>query len=76
LDDYLKKNAQSPDGKTGKVKVSFVVAADGSLSQFKIVKSLSDDADKKAISLISGGPAWVGGTDGKPKEITVSVKFH
>jgi len=76
FEDYLKKNAQSPDGKTGKVKVSFVVAADGSLSQFKIVKSLSDNADKKAISLISGGSGWAGGTDGKPKEITVSVKFH
>ena len=76
FDDYLKKNAQSPDGKTGKVKVSFIVAADGSLSQFKIVKSLSDEADKKAISLISAGPAWAGVTDGKPKEITVSVKFH
>jgi cytoskeletal protein RodZ len=76
FEDYLKKDAQSPDGKTGKVKVSFIVAADGSLSQFKVVKSLSDDADKKAISMISGGPAWAGGTDGKPKEITVSVKFH
>ena len=76
FEDYLKKNAQSSDGKTGKVKVSFVVATDGSLSQFKIVKSLSDDADKKAISLISGGPAWAGGTDGKPKEVIVSVKFH
>jgi hypothetical protein len=76
FEDYLKKNALSPDGKTGKVKISFVVAGDGTLSQFKIVKSLSDDADKKGISLISGGPAWTGGTDGKPKEITVSVKFH
>lgn len=76
FDDYLKKNAQSPDGKTGKVKVAFVVAPDGRLSQLKIVKSLSDVADKKAMALISGGPAWAGGTDGKPKEITVSVKFH
>jgi hypothetical protein len=76
FDDYLKKNALSPDGKTGKVKLTFVVAADGSLSQFKITRGISDDADKKAISLISSGPAWVGGSDGKPKEITVTVKFH
>jgi hypothetical protein len=73
--EYLKKNAQSPDGKTGKVKVSFVVAADGSLSQFKITKSLSDAADKKAIDLINSGPAWIGGTNGKPKEVKVSVSF-
>jgi hypothetical protein len=74
--DYLDKYAQSPDGKTGKEKVSFIVAPDGSLSQFKVVKSLSDDADKKAISLISTGPAWVGNADGKAKEVTVTVKFH
>ncbi|HEY9004055.1 MAG TPA: carboxypeptidase-like regulatory domain-containing protein [Mucilaginibacter sp.] len=74
--DYLDKNAQSPDGKTGKEKVSFTVAPDGSLSQFKVVKSLSADADKKAIALISAGPAWVGNADGKAKEVTVTVKFH
>jgi hypothetical protein len=74
-DEYLKKNGQSPDGKTGKVKVSFMVAADGSLSQFKITKSLSDAADKKAIDLITNGPAWVGSNDGKPKEAKVSVSF-
>lgn len=73
--EYLKKNAQSPDGKTGKVKVSFVVAADGSLNQFKITKSLSDAADKKVIDLINNGPAWIGGTNGKPKEVKVSLSF-
>jgi len=76
FNDYLDKNAQSPDGKTGKVKVSFVVSSNGTLSQFKVVKSLSDDADKKAISLIGAGPTWVGNTDGKTKEVTVTVKFH
>ncbi|MGZ3821619.1 MAG: carboxypeptidase-like regulatory domain-containing protein, partial [Mucilaginibacter sp.] len=75
-DAYLKKNAVSADGKTGKVRVSFIVAADGSLSQFKIIKSLSDTADKTAISLITNGPSWVGGTDGKPKEVKVVVKFQ
>ncbi len=73
--EYLKKNAQSPDGKIGKVKISFTVAPDGSLSQFKIIKSLSDAADKKAIDLITNGPAWVGGNDGKPKEVKVSISF-
>jgi hypothetical protein len=76
FNDYLKKNSQSPDGKTGKVKVSFSVAADGSLSQFKIIKSLSDVADKQAIILISNGPVWLGNTDGKSKSITVSIKFR
>jgi len=76
FNDYLDKNAQSPDGKTGKVKVSFTVAPNGALSQFKVVKSLSDAADKKSISLISAGPSWAGNTDGKHKEVTVTVKFH
>lgn len=72
---YLKQNATSPDGKTGKVKVSFTVAADGSLSQFKVTKSLSDTADKKAIDLITNGPVWTGGSDGKAKEVSVSISF-
>jgi outer membrane biosynthesis protein TonB len=72
---YLKQNATSPDGKTGKVKVSFMVAADGSLSQFKVTKSLSDTADKKAVDLITNGPVWIGGTDGKAKEVSVSISF-
>jgi hypothetical protein len=75
LNNYLKKNAQLPDGSTGKVRLSFMVAADGSLSQFKIIKSLSDAADKKAVDLITNGPAWIGGTDRKPKEVKISVKF-
>ncbi|MDO3626627.1 TonB family protein [Mucilaginibacter sp. BT774] len=76
FNDYLEKNGQLSDGKSGKVKVSFTVASDGTLSQFKVVKSLGDDADKKAISLISTGPPWAGNADGKPKEVTVTVKFH
>ena len=75
FNEYLKKNAQSPDAKTGKVRISFMVAADGSLSQFKIIKSLSEATDKKAIDLISNGPEWVGSTDKKPKEVKVNVIF-
>ena len=76
LDDYLKNSAVSPDGKTGKVKLSFIVAAGGTLSQFKILKSLSDAADKKAIDLLSSGPEWVGSTDKKPKEVKLTINFH
>jgi TonB family protein len=72
---YLKKNATLPDGKTGKVKVSFMVAANGSLSQFKVTKSVSDAADKKAIDLITNGPVWSGSSDGRAKEVSVSISF-
>lgn len=72
---YLKQNTASPDGKTGKVKISFMVAADGTLSQFEIVKSLSDTADKKAIDLVTNGPVWTGSSDGRAKKMSVSVSF-
>ncbi len=75
FNNYLKANAKSPDGKTGKVKLSFIVAADGSLSQFKITKSLSDIADKKAIDIVTNGPAWIGASDGKAKVVKVTVNF-
>lgn len=76
LDDYLKKNGVSPDGQTGKVKVSFIVDGKGALSGFKIIQSLSPAADKKAIDLITTGPAWAGNIDGQPHEVKVTVKFH
>jgi cytoskeletal protein RodZ len=76
MDEYLKKNAISPDGKTGKVRLSFIVGEGGSLSNTKVIKSLSAATDQKAIDLINNGPAWAGATDRKPHEIRISVKFH
>jgi len=73
---YLKANAVSPDGKKGKVKVSFTVEANGGLSNFKVIKSLSEQADAKAIELIKNGDSWVGDTDHTPHTITVKVIFH
>lgn len=76
LDSYLKENSKSPDGKTGKVKLTFVVNPDGSLSNFKVTKSLNAADDQKAIDLIKNGPAWSGGSDNKPHEVKVTVKFN
>ncbi len=73
---YLEKNAVSPDGQTGKVKVSFMVDGKGNLSGFEIVKSLSTAADQKAIDLLTNGPGWAGNIDGEPHEVKVTVKFH
>ena len=55
---------------------SFIVAADGSLNDFKIIKSLSTAADKKAIELLKNGTGWIGNSDGTPEEVKVTVKFH
>ncbi|MGZ3945066.1 MAG: carboxypeptidase-like regulatory domain-containing protein [Mucilaginibacter sp.] len=76
LDDYLKKNGVSPDGQTGKVKLSFMVDGRGALSGFKVIQSLSPAADQKAIDLITNGPAWAGNIDGQPHEVKLTVKFH
>jgi len=72
---YIKGSAISPDGKTGKVRISFTVNANGTLDNFKVTKSLSTTADAKAIDLIRNGGSWVGDTDGTPHKITVKVIF-
>jgi hypothetical protein len=76
LKKYLQANAIVPEGDaTGTVSVLFTVNTDGSLSDFKIKKSLSALADQKAIDLIKAGPTWVGNSNGKPEPVTVKVKF-
>ena len=42
----------------GTVRVQFVVGADGSLSDFKVVRKLSPECDEEALRLLKEGPAW------------------
>ncbi|WP_295794638.1 carboxypeptidase-like regulatory domain-containing protein [Mucilaginibacter sp.] len=72
---YLKENATSPDGKKGMVKLSFMVAADGGISEVKVTRGLSTAADKKAIDLINNGPKWNGNSNGKPQLVKLNVRF-
>lgn len=74
LKRYLDANATLTDGSTGEVKLTFTVDSLGNLSDFQITKSLSADADEKAINLIKNGPTWVG--DSKPQKVKVTVDFH
>lgn len=76
--DSFKKyldNAISPDGKTGKVRIRFVVNTDNTLSEFKVTKSLSADADAEAIRLIKEGPAWIHNVNSDSETVTVTIKF-
>jgi hypothetical protein len=75
LRKYLSKNAVSPDGKTGTVKVSFGVNYKGSVSDIHIVSGLSAPTNQKAIDLITNGPAWTGNTTGKPETVIIKIKF-
>jgi len=62
----------------GKVFVMFVVEKDGSLSTFKILKSLSDDIDKEAVRALELSPKWEPGLlSGHPVRTyyTVPISF-
>jgi cytoskeletal protein RodZ len=76
FEKYLNDEAVSPDNMTGTVSLSFMVSSEGMLSDFKVLKSVSDAADQKAIALIKNGPGWLGNTNGQSKMITVKIKFH
>src|SRR5205823_569359 len=58
--------AVSPDHQTGRVKLSFTVKADGSLSDFKILNSVSKATDEAAIQHVKNGPAWHTNTQHSP----------
>jgi hypothetical protein len=72
---YLKQNSKSPDGKKGTVKLSFIVNSDNSLSDFKIVRSVSAQTDSTAIQLVKNGPRWYRNTDTKPQKMKLKIKF-
>lgn len=72
---YLKDNAISPDGKTGTVKLSFMVNTDNSLSGFKIINSISAKTDSAAINLVTNGPDWQKSNTGKPEKVKLRIKF-
>ena len=72
---YLKNNAVSPDGKTGVVKLSFIVDKYGSISAIKIIKGISEAANKKAVDIIKSGPDWDGNTDKHTEKIKVTIRF-
>jgi hypothetical protein len=72
---YLKTGAVSPDGKTGTVKLSFQVDANGTISNIKVVKGLDKETDQKAMDLITDGPTWLGSTSGQVENVSLRVKF-
>ncbi len=71
---YIKKNAIVSKGQKGTVVLSFSVSSNGSLSDFKIVKTDSPNLNVKAISLVVDGPAWHGPKAGTQK-VRLRIKF-
>ena len=79
LQEYLKANLQYPDEDVlGRVIVSFMIERDGSISDAKVVKSLSEGADKEALRLVNKMPKWEPGKQlGEPvrTRYTIPVIF-
>lgn len=75
FNNYLKEEAQSPDGKTGVVRVSFTVNSNNTISDIKIIKSLSAGADAKAVELIKDYQGWAANADGTAEKVKIRIRF-
>ena len=63
----------------GRIKVSFIVKADGSVSNVTITQSLDPAFDEEAVRVVSSSPKWSPGMiDGKPVNVqcTIPVVFY
>ncbi|MBR4336858.1 MAG: TonB family protein [Bacteroidaceae bacterium] len=74
---FLKANITYPEeakknGTQGRVVVQFVVDKDGSITDAKIVKSVSPELDAEALRVVKIMPKW---TPGEQKGEKVRVKF-
>ena len=60
LQEYLKANLRMPDEECvqGRVVVTFTVEKNGSISNAKVIKSLSEACDKEALRLVNSMPKW------------------
>ena len=60
----------------GDVIVSFIVETDGSLSDFKIVKSLRDKYDEEALRVLKAMPRWNPGKQrGRPVRVSYTLRI-
>jgi len=75
---YLSRKIQFPAdamrlGITGKVYVSFVVEADGSISDIKLLNRIYPSLDREALRVIARSPEWI---PGQQHGIPVRVVFN
>ena len=81
LQEYIKENLHYPSDGTdvqGRVIVTFTIEKDGSISEPKVVKSLSEACDQEALRLVKNMPKWTPGKqDGKcvPVKYTIPIDF-
>ena len=72
---YMAENIKYPETALrtrvqGKVFVQFIVNADGSLGDIKVIKGIGGGCDEEAIRVISNAPDWIPGRQrGKPVRV-------
>jgi protein TonB len=78
---FLAENLKWPksdDGDTqGRVIISFVVEKDGSLTGFKVERSLGKDFNAEALRVLKKSPKWIPAMkNGKPVRIKYAVPIN
>ena len=74
---FLSQNVRYPEtahkaGVQGRVIANFVVEKDGSITEAKIVKSVSPELDAEALRVINSMPKWI---PGRQNDEAVRVKY-
>ena len=74
---YLTENVKYPEeayskGEQGRVILTFIVEPDGSITNVKVVKSVSEAIDAEAIRVVESMPKWI---PGKQSGKAVRVKY-
>lgn len=77
FEEYFKNNAylfekSRERGLEGRIYVSFVIKADGSVSNAKIMRGMGEELDKIALGIVNNMPKW---TPGKVNGENVDVIF-
>ena len=77
--NYVQKNLVYPEvaqenGIQGKVYISFVIEANGKITNVKVVRGVDPALDKAAVKAVEGGPNWTPGKQrGKPVRVTFTI---
>ena len=77
LMQYISENLRYPNTEedvTGRVVISLIVEKDGSLSDFKVVRSLDPVFDEEALRVVRSMPRWTPGTqNGKAVQVRYNI---
>jgi TonB family protein len=80
--EFFKENIKHPDAGNkkrlkGKVYVRFVVRKDGSITDIKILKSLSPECDQEVVRIAEQMPQWRrGAKGGKPVNVSMVLSWE